>query len=548
MNAASPASSTPRLTRGGNPVTRWFADRKVNTKILLIVGTLTVVAVAVGITGIGAMASMGAKTTYLYEQNLVPLTNVGDARQAYMQLRLDMTNALYSPPGPALEKALQPVPADDTRIDAAFGKYTASDMTGRETTVASFTQGLARYRQIRDDELIPALRRADQATALRLRSTTLGEVNKAMAADLDALVKLEADSARVQEKAAMATYRSSRTTLILVLVVGLVVGVALALYVGRLLVGTIRKVAVVAEGLAAGDLTRTSRVEARDELGQMAQALDTASANLRSTVGAVAGNSQTLASASEELSSVSTQISASAEETSTQADVVSAAAEQISHNVQTVATSAEEMGASIREITVNAAEAARVASAAVAGAEDATATVARLAESSAEIGSVVKIITSIAEQTNLLALNATIEAARAGEAGKGFAVVATEVKELAQETARATEDISRTIQVIQTDSTAAAAAIGQIAEVIGQINGFQTTIASAVEEQTATTNEMSRNVSEAATGTGEIARNITGVADAAQSTSAGVAQSREAAENLAEMSADLQKLVGRFTY
>ena len=144
------------------------------------------------------------------------------------------------------------------------------------------------------------------------------------------------------------------------------------------------------------------------------------------------------------------------------------------------------------------------------------ATVAKLGESSAEIGNVIKVITSIAQQTNLLALNATIEAARAGEAGKGFAVVANEVKELAKQTAKATEDISRKIEAIQNDTKGAVEAIAQIGKIINQINDIQNTIASAVEEQTATTGEISRNVAEAAKGSNEIAQNITGVAQAAQ--------------------------------
>ena len=160
----------------------------------------------------------------------------------------------------------------------------------------------------------------------------------------------------------------------------------------------------------------------------------------------------------------------------------------------------------------------------------------------------VKVITSIAEQTNLLALNATIEAARAGEAGKGFAVVASEVKDLAQETARATEDISRRVQAIQADTGGAVVAIEEISRVIARISDFQTTIASAVEEQTATTAEMSRSVSEAANGSSEIAQNITGVAEAARLTTEGVQQSQEATGELARMSAELTSLVSTFRY
>jgi methyl-accepting chemotaxis protein len=184
----------------------------------------------------------------------------------------------------------------------------------------------------------------------------------------------------------------------------------------------------------------------------------------------------------------------------------------------------------------------------VSEAEATTATVTKLGESSREIGNVIKVITSIAEQTNLLALNATIEAARAGEAGKGFAVVANEVKELAQETAKATEDIARRVEAIQGDTTSAVDAIGRISEVIGSINDYQLTIASAVEEQTATTNEMSRSVQEAAGGSTEIATNITGVSTAASSTTQALGQTRQAVDELSRMASDLRTTVARFTY
>ncbi|MFN7980646.1 MAG: methyl-accepting chemotaxis protein [Vicinamibacterales bacterium] len=263
---------------------------------------------------------------------------------------------------------------------------------------------------------------------------------------------------------------------------------------------------------------------------------------------AVTRNAQSLATSSEELTAVSQQMGATAEETAAQAGVVSAASEQVSRNVQTVATGTEEMSASIREIAKNANEAAKVATSAVRIADGTNTTVGKLGESSAEIGKVIKVITSIAQQTNLLALNATIEAARAGEAGKGFAVVANEVKELAKETAKATEDISQKIEAIQTDTKSAVEAIRQIGDIINQINDISNTIASAVEEQTATTNEISRNVTEAAKGSAEIAQNITGVAESAASTSSGARNSQDASLQLARMASELQALVSRFSY
>ncbi len=307
-------------------------------------------------------------------------------------------------------------------------------------------------------------------------------------------------------------------------------------------------VLAVVSAAAGGDLTQEVTVIGEDAIGQVGSALAQLLANLRSSVGAIAGNAQALAGASEELSAVSTQMSVNAEETAAQAGVVSAASEQVSKNVQTVATGTEEMSASIREIAKNASEAARVAQSAVQVAQSANVTVGKLGESSAEIGKVIKVITGIAEQTNLLALNATIEAARAGEAGKGFAVVANEVKELAKETARATEEIGRKIEAIQQDTRGAVDAIRQIGEVIDKVNDISSTIAGAVEEQTATTNEMSRNVAEAAKGSGEIAQNITTVAQAAGSTTEGAGNAQKAAGELARMASELQELVGQFRY
>jgi len=268
-----------------------------------------------------------------------------------------------------------------------------------------------------------------------------------------------------------------------------------------------------------------------------------AEAALTVTITAVNQNAQALASSSEELTAVSQQMSSNSEETATQSNVVAAASEQVSKNVATVATSAEEMSASAKEIAKNATEAAKVATQAVKVASDTNKTVAKLGESSIEIGKVIKVITSIAQQTNLLALNATIEAARAGEAGKGFAVVANEVKELAKQTATATEDISGKIEAIQNDTKAAVSAIDQIGKIINQINDIQNTIASAVEEQTATTNEIARNASEAAKGSTEISKNIANVSEAAKNTTQGANNTLTAATELAKLAADLKRVV-----
>jgi len=244
-----------------------------------------------------------------------------------------------------------------------------------------------------------------------------------------------------------------------------------------------------------------------------------------------------------EVGTAADQVASVAEETSAQANVVAAAGEQVSSNVQTVATAVEELSASVREIAQSSSEASEVASRAVVTAQDTNGKVEQLGVSSAEIGQVIEVITSIAEQTNLLALNATIEAARAGEAGKGFAVVANEVKELAKQTATATEEISSKIAAIQGDSGEAVTAIGEIGEVIEKIADMQTTIASAVEEQTATTNEIARSVNEAAAGSSQIAENITSVASAAGEAAQGAGRAQDAAGQLRQIAVMLRSVV-----
>jgi methyl-accepting chemotaxis protein len=352
----------------------------------------------------------------------------------------------------------------------------------------------------------------------------------------------------IPESAILADAHGLRTTIIVgALVTMLLAGLA-TLFVARRVVAPLDALRERMEEIADGDGDLTARVdEARkDEIGRLGAAFNRFVVKVADTVIGIGRASSSLTEMSAGMSGVSGRMVDSAGQAAAQTQQVSAAAEQVSRNVQTVAAGAEEMGASIREIATNANEAARMAAEAVRVAADTNATVTQLGESSRAIGDVVKVITSIAEQTNLLALNATIEAARAGEAGKGFAVVANEVKELAQETSKATEDIVRRVDAIQADTTGAIAAIARIDEVISQISDYQTTIASAVEEQTATTNEMSRSVSEAAQGSESIAASITTISAVSSETGSDATSTRTAADGLVEVTTELSRLVSQF--
>jgi methyl-accepting chemotaxis protein len=438
---------------------------------------------------------------------------------------------------------------------------TEKDVSDLDAVAPLWSSQEHRDRWAKVKDTLPKLRSVQEATISMAASGSADAIVKAGAEyrsrattvkdPFDADLGTLADQFKAQldeNNQSLASTNASMTwTMLACILLALAMGIGVAVFMSLRMSEATSEILQKAESIAGGDLTSEKVVvRSNDELGDLALAMNKMEANLRAMIISVSENAQHVATASEEFSATSQQISANSEETTAQANNVTSATDHVSHNLTTVATGAEEMTATIKEIAKNASEAARIAGVAVTTAHETNATVAKLGESSAEIGQVIKVITSIAQQTNLLALNATIEAARAGEAGKGFAVVANEVKELAKQTAKATEDISRKINAIQQDTKGAVDAIATITGVITQINDFTSTIASAVEEQSATTNEMSRNVSEASKGSGQISENVRGMAQAAQSTSSSAHDSQKAAEQLAIMSTELRGLVEQF--
>ncbi|MBT8226703.1 MAG: methyl-accepting chemotaxis protein [Dactylosporangium sp.] len=532
----------------GNTIVRFVTRRGLRGKLLLLIGVLSLGALAQGAVALNELRVVDDSARQIYIANLVPTSQLSDMRANAGAIE---SAVLAMPAVSTAEQRteLRATAAEaDQALETGVSAYAGGAVTNRQRQlVEQFSTAWQRFRNVRDTQLYPRLEAGQQA---QFESLFVSVATPAIAAAHQALGDLVAyEVVRGNAAADAAEERFGDALLLLstMLVVIVALGATLAYALSSMIVRSIRRVSAILNRVADGDLTCDITSSSRDEIGGMTRALGRALTSLREMIMMVGSGAAELDASSEHLAKTNTSIAVSAQQSSAQAGVVAASTEDVTAYVSTMATGADNITQSIHEIAENASEAATVAGQAVRLADDTRRTVGKLGESSSQIGQVVALITAIAGQTNLLALNATIEAARAGDAGRGFAVVAGEVKALAQETARATEEVTRLVQAIQDDMADATQASGQITEIISRIDGFQSTIASAVVEQNSTTAELSRNAAQAAASSAQIGEQIAVTAGNARTTSTSAAEAGQATQNLAALAGSLRQAVSRFT-
>ena len=510
-------------------------------KIVASFLALDVVLVVVGVAGLVTMAGLDKHVQDLTVRNVVPMAHLRAAQNADHGIVITGF-AGAATPDPTVKKAMAESSASYARqitgeLDALARTIPVELKPEVDTLIATYRAFVAADEAYRADPTGPgAAERGGKASDLYQAT----ETQFARVADL-----IAKDTTRTQQTA-QAAYRTARVTTIALLAAGLALGIGLGLALAR---SVRRRSAVVLDALgamAAGDLTATVPDLGPDELGQMGRALDTGLTAVRSALREVADSAVALASSAQGLSGSAALTADAVAASARTVEVMSADAASVTAVVGDAASNTGELGSSIREISSNAQEAARIAGQAVGVVETTNATVSQLGNSSQEIGNVIQVIQNIAAQTSLLALNATIEAARAGEAGRGFAVVAGEVKELARETAEATDSVIQRVQAIQADTDGAVAAIAEIGEIINQINSYQSSIAAAVEEQSVTTESIGGSVAHALGRTEAIARAVEEVGGTARGSSEAVTATKALADDVERMGAQLARVVGAF--
>ena len=528
-------------------ISSWLRNKSVSLRIFIVLATALAAASVIGTAGLVYLSQVNGIASSIATENVTGVHQTAQIRIVLDDVRMSIVNYIFAPESANLSEMAQKVTDNLAAMRVEIDSYRSLNSSPEAIAATdSLVTTLDEYEQVWLNDLKAIGISHDVDEFISVRDAKVTPLAVSMMDGIAQMMEAEQQAATDAADQANATFMMCVVGVLALLVVGLSLGCIVGSWVAKDIKRSMNKVVAMSVALEQGDLTARTGLTTKDEIGHMGTSLDAAVVSLSEVVGTVISSATTVAAATEQLSVSCTHMGEAAQLAAEQGGNVAAGAEQVSRNIDTVASGTEEMGASIQEIASNASKASTVSSQAVSKAAIASDTIRRLGVSSEEIGNIVKTITAIAEQTNLLALNATIEAARAGEAGKGFAVVASEVKDLAQETAKATEDIAERVRAIQEETNAAVGVIADIGDVINAIDGYQATISAAVEEQTATTQEMARSVAEAAMGSGDIARNITGVASAAETTHQGVTDAQTAVDELARMSQTLVDAVKTF--
>lgn len=547
---------------------------KIGTRLTLGFGILLVFMMVVGLYGLQAINSLHKDVNLIADDLMVKVGQANDIMHNVNIIARGLRNIIIDTDKKRQEDELKRIADCRQKAGDLFEilNKTVTDPKGM-AQVKSAGELRANYVKVSGAfmELVKA-GNFDEA-----RKMMFGEMRQAQNTYLKGLDELVAVMEEVAKAAGDAADRAANTaTMIISVILGasLVLSILMAFFTVRSITGPVHKASALAEIMAKGDFTQKLDIDQKDEIGAMATSLNSMVAQLSAMIRDIIGGVNTLTSSSNELASVSRQLSSSARDTSSKASTVavateemsanfhsvSAAMEQSSSNVHMVASAAEEMTATVSEIAQNTEKARVITETAVQQSRQASEKMVALGDSARKIGRVTEMINEISEQTNLLALNATIEAARAGEAGKGFAVVANEIKELARQTATATGDIRDQIEEMQNTTTTSVKDIENISRIIAEINDVIAGIATAVEEQSATTGDIAGSISQASLGIAEvnenvaqassviadITRDIAGINQQSGQVGDGSGQVQESAQSLAALAAQLEKLVKQF--